>query len=139
MERAEALRALGEQVRRSDLAMAEAHYREAIALFRGCDAPLRLAHTIRHLGDVLMQAGAWADADACLGEALALYRSNPSAGRLDVANAIRSRALLEEHLGRRGEAVALWTEARDLYELEGIAEGVKEARRHADRERPGAG
>src|ERR1700751_6138903 len=33
------------------------HYREAVALLRNGSSPLRFAHTIRHLGDILREEG----------------------------------------------------------------------------------
>jgi hypothetical protein len=52
---------------------------------------------------------------------------------LDLANAVRPFAALKTATGQRTEARALWTEAGDLYQLEGIALGVEECRREADR------
>src|SRR5262249_48646338 len=52
-------------------------YEDAIALYRGSGDVDRLAHTIRHLGDVHQEAGHDALAEPFLREALALYRENP--------------------------------------------------------------
>lgn len=41
-----------------------------------------------------------------------------------------SRAILQEALGRPSEAVALWTEARDLYARMNLQAGVAESTEH---------
>ena len=83
---------------------ARRHYEEAVAALRECGEPFRLAHAIRHLGDVLYDAGRPALAEPHYREALALYRRERNAPRLDLANAIRSLAVLTEHTGNVKEA-----------------------------------
>lgn len=124
LERAIELRCLGEKSRRVDGPAALAHYEEAAEILRDLDEPLLLAHTLRHLGDVYMEAGHLGNnapqfAGCYFTEALAIYRTRPEANPLDLADAIRSLALL------RNDA-ALWTEARDLYALAGISANVQE-------------
>jgi len=133
IDRACVLRELGELARaRHDPGAAQAHYEEAVALLRESDHPLKLAHTIRHLGDVRVELRHWPEAERCFVKALDIYRSHPSPGTLDLANAIRARALLKTETGQREQARALWTEAGELYASEGIAAGVEEWRRRAD-------
>lgn len=102
-------------------------YREAVPLCRRGNDPLALAHTVRHLGDVLRELGDVAGAEPCYAEALALYRAQPSAPVLDVANALRPLAILRETLGEHDEARTLWREARDLYAEAGVEAGVAES------------
>jgi tetratricopeptide (TPR) repeat protein len=124
---AHALRSLGEACRKlHDSAAARAHYEEAVAVCRLLGDPLALAHTVRHLGDVYYQAKELALAEPCYHEALDLYRAHPEAGPLDVANAIRSMALLKSKIGAAREARELWAEARQLYAANEIEAGVTE-------------
>lgn len=122
LARAQELRLRGEAARRRDGAMARLCYEEAVVLLREVDEPLVLAHTIRHLGDVYHEQGRPELAEGCYHEALGLYRSHESGPSLDMANAIRSTAVL-----RWEQARALWEEARDLYTAVGVEAGVKES------------
>ena len=90
---------------------------------------MKLAHTARHPGDVYRENGHSELARPCYEEALALYRAHPEAAPLDVANAIRSMAVLKHDSDERPAARALWIEARELYAAEGIDAGVAECDR----------
>ena len=128
-ERAYVLRELGELARDShDLNVAQAYYEQAVVLLRTSEDRLKFAHTVRHLGDVHAEQQHWPEAERCLVEALEIYRSHPSPIALDVANAISAYAALKTETGQREEARALWAEACELYESEGIAAGVEECR-----------
>jgi tetratricopeptide (TPR) repeat protein len=122
LARAQELRLRGESARRRDAAMARLCYEEAVALFREVEEPLVLAHTIRHLGDVYYEQGRPDLAEPCYHEALGLYRSHEHGLSLDLANAVRSLAVL-----RWEQTRALWEEARGLYTAVGIEAGVKES------------
>jgi tetratricopeptide (TPR) repeat protein len=126
-ELAEVERKLGER----DLALQ--HYQEAVNLLRSQKEPFRLAHTIRHLGDVYHDMGQNELAGPCYREALELYRRNEGASQLDLANAIRSMAVLKEETGASEEAKVLWTEARQLYIAGQIEPGVAESSRRLAR------
>jgi tetratricopeptide (TPR) repeat protein len=131
-DRAHVLRELGELARDNrDLNTARSHYEEAVALLRTSGDRLKFAHTIRHLGDVHMKQQHWPEAGRCYIEALDIYRSHPSPGALDLANAIRSYAAWMTETGRREQARALWAEACGLYQSQGIVAGVEECRRRA--------
>jgi tetratricopeptide (TPR) repeat protein len=67
------------------------------------------------LGDVRRHLGQHQDAKARYEEALGIYRSEPKANPLDVANALRSFAILKEKMGDFDGARAFWREARGLY------------------------
>jgi tetratricopeptide (TPR) repeat protein len=108
-------------------------YEQAIAILRGAADPFRLAHAIRHLGDVHVEAGRAASAEPHYREALSLYRSHPDAPTLDRANAIRSVALFEEQRGRVEEASDLWREAYGLYAELDVQSGVKESAARIER------
>ncbi|HEX3552590.1 MAG TPA: tetratricopeptide repeat protein [Thermoanaerobaculia bacterium] len=124
---AQALRNLGELERRMDGEAARRHYEEAVAILRESVEPLRLAHTVRHLGDVYCEAGCAELAEPCYHEALALYRGHDHTLPIDLANAIRSLAVLKEDAGDIEGARRLWGEARDLYAAVDVAPGVAES------------
>jgi tetratricopeptide (TPR) repeat protein len=113
---ARVVRGLGELERKlGDGEAALRHYEEAVAFYRGLDEPLRFAHTVRHLGDVHHKAGRAHLAEPCYEEALALYRIHPAPPPGDLANAIRSMAVLKDEADDIEQAILLWSEARDLY------------------------
>ena len=116
------LRERGESERRGDGAMARLCYEEAVVLLREFDEPLMLAHTIRHLGDVYLEQGRPDLAEPCYLEALGLYRNHAEDSSLDLANAIRSLAVL-----RWEQARTLWEEARELYINLSVEAGIKES------------
>jgi tetratricopeptide (TPR) repeat protein len=131
-DHAQILRELGELARdRNDRQTAIMHYEQAIALLRVSADELKLAHSIRHLGDIYAEAQNWTEADHCLSEAMGIYRGHPSPHPLDLANAIRSYAVVKAEISPREEARALWVEAGELYDAAGIAAGVEECRRRA--------
>lgn len=101
-------------------------YKIAVALARQGGDPLNIAHRVRHLGDAYHHADWAALAESCYVEALSIYRRHPHTGRLDLANAIRSFAVLKQENGATDEARRLWREARDLYVTVNVPEGVAE-------------
>jgi tetratricopeptide (TPR) repeat protein len=123
-----ALKALG-QIDRDlgDRESALSRYQEAVALCRELGEPRLLAHAVRHEGDIHREAGRTDRAVSCYDEALALYRSDRGTRSVDLANALRSMALLRESLGEGKEAERLWREAQSLYASKGIQTGVEES------------
>jgi tetratricopeptide (TPR) repeat protein len=111
-------------------------YEEAVAICRQVNDPLQLAHTVRHLGDIHQDAGRLDRAEPCYREAMALYRGHRQTAPLDLANTLRPLAILEERLGETKEAIALWTEARDLYSVVNVQQGVAESAAHLRRLAP---
>ncbi len=122
LARARELRKTGEAARRRDGATAQRCYEESVALLRELEEPLLLAHTVRHLGDVYHEEGRSDLAENCYVEALSLYRKHEDRSPLDLANAVRSLAVLPWEQSR-----ALWEEARDLYTAIGVEAGIKES------------
>jgi len=102
-------------------------YEEAVTVARQGDDALALAHTMRHLGDMHRETGRDDLAEPCYREALAIYRSHPETAPLELANAIRPLAIVEERAGRVSEARRLWHEARDLYAAAGVEAGYAES------------
>lgn len=127
-ELARALRSLGEVERKlHDGPAARLHYEEAVSVHRELGDPQAFAHTIRHLGDVYHDSGLPEMALRCYREALEVYRAHPETAPLDLANAIRSMAVLKSELQERDEARLLWEEARGLYQSAGVEAGVTES------------
>ena len=128
-EAAEELIRRGYQARRQGrVSEARQCYGDAVEIYRqNNDEPLRLAHTGRHLADILRGEGAFELARPLYEEALKIYRGHKEASSLDVANAIRGFALLESAIGSKKEATALWQEARKLYESVDVQAGVQES------------
>jgi tetratricopeptide (TPR) repeat protein len=106
------------------------HYQLAVELYRKQDAPLALAHTIRHVADILLEEGNLEPAQRHYEEALAIYCAHEETPALDLANALRGYALLTEKSGKTEEATMLWQRTQALYEQLGIEAGVKEVRSH---------
>ena len=125
---AKALTGLGQierDMERRDLA--RQHYAEALAIYRVERDVLKVAHTARHLGDIHQEAGRLDLAEPCYREALELYRADQRTGPLELANAIRSYAILNEKICNPEEAKQMWEEARSLYAAVNIKEGVAES------------
>lgn len=124
---ARALRALGETERKLRDPAARQHYEEAVARYRLTPDSLGFAHTLRHLGDLYHESGEPALAEPCYREALAVYEKHPTAAPLDMANALRSTAVLQTGLGNCDRARQLWEDARQLYASSGVQAGVAES------------
>ena len=101
-------------------------YARAAALSRESGAPLLQAHALRHLSDLDRAADHLEQALAHAEQAVALYRANGQAASLDMANALRLKALALDGLRRPAPARTAWTAARDLYLDAGVAAGVAE-------------
>lgn len=100
-----------------------------MALYRAEGDPLPIAHTVRHVADILREAGRHKLAEPCYYESLKLYRGEAATAPLDLANAIRGFALLKSNTGEAEAAKALWEEARALYAAVGVEAGVAESDR----------
>ncbi|MES2044771.1 MAG: hypothetical protein V4475_12935 [Pseudomonadota bacterium] len=89
--------------------------RRAVALWRELGDAAPLAHAVRHIADMLVEAGRAGEASEPIAEMLALYRQAGDAPPLDVANALRSAAVHAEAIGDSDSAEAFWLKARQRY------------------------
>ena len=101
-------------------------FEESVAVAREAGDPLRVAHAVRHLGQVNHRLGRLESAGRCYEEAVELYDRSATADPLDHANALRPMAALKEELGEVEEARVLWRRAAGLYRVAGVGEGVRE-------------
>jgi tetratricopeptide (TPR) repeat protein len=125
---AQALTGMGQIARDlNDCSRALCCYEEAVRIHRGLDQPLRLAHTIRHVGDILRGMGRKVEAAPHYVEALELYRGQDETAPLDLANTLRGYALLKGDNGAFAEAMQLWQEAGRLYAQLDVRAGVAES------------
>jgi tetratricopeptide (TPR) repeat protein len=109
---------------------AASHYRTAAVLYRSLNDEINLAHTVRHVADILREMNRAAEAEPFIVEAIGLYRAQQPVPPLHLANSLRVAALLKEQVGNFNEALPLWVEARDLYRAVGVEAGVAESRAH---------
>lgn len=115
---------------RDDPDRARTLFAESVVVARELDDPLRLAHAVRHLGQVNHRLGRLESAARCYEEAVDLYDQAGTAHALDHANAIRPMAMLKEELGDVEGARRLWRTAAKLYRSAGVEEGVRECEAH---------
>jgi tetratricopeptide (TPR) repeat protein len=115
---------------RKNVGAALMHYQLAVELFRKLDSPLTLAHTIRHVADILLDEGKLEPAQRHYEEALSIYCAHEETPPLDLANTLRGYALLKEGSRKTEEATMLWKQTQALYEQLGIEPGVTECRSH---------
>ena len=113
-----------------DLDKALTLFEKSVAVAREASDPLRLAHAVRHLGQVNHRLGRLESAGRCHEEALDLYDRAGTVHPLDHANALRPMAALKEDIGEVEEARLLWRRAAKLYRSAGVDEGVRECEAH---------
>lgn len=106
------------------------HYRTAADIYRNQNSPLQLAHSDRHLADILRELDRADEAESLIAEAIEIYRAQQPPTLLNLANALRVAALSSEQLLRFDRALRLWTEARDLYIQLGVESGAAESQVH---------
>src|ERR1041385_2959167 len=105
-------------------------YKQLVAERRISDEPLKLAHAIRHLGDAYYYAGEIKLSEPYYVEALSIYRGHDNPRTLDLANAVRSFAVIKAELGADDEAIDPWQEAHDLYRSVNVLAGVAGSAAH---------
>ena len=113
-----------------DLAAARSRYAAAAKIYRDQNDLLAYAHTIRHVADIYQQESNFGEAKPLYEESIELYRSNLSTKILDLANALRPYALLNESQGNLELTKKVWAEARQLYSSLRVEPGVSECDEH---------
>jgi hypothetical protein len=108
-------------------ARALSHYEEAVRISRVLEQRLRLAHTIRHVGDILRGKGCKLDSAPHSLEDLKLYRGHDETALLDLANTLGGYALLKPDHGAFADAMQLWQEAGRLCAQLDLQAGVAES------------
>jgi len=98
----------------------------AAAVSREGGAPRLQAHALRHLSDLDREADHLEQALAHAEQAAALYSANGQEASLDMANALRLKALALDSLRRAEPAQAVWRAARDLFAGADVEAGVAE-------------
>ncbi len=83
------MRAAGEARTAGRTAEARNGYDKAAGLAREAREHMLLAHALRHVSELDRESGEPAAAWNAGSEAVALYRADPQASRLDLANALR--------------------------------------------------
>ena len=112
-------------------------FEEAVAVARETGDTLRLAHAVRHLGQVNHCLGELESAERRYGEALDLYQQAGDAHPLDHANALRPMAALRQELGDADGARLMWRRASELYRTAGVEEGAHECEARLSEPGPG--
>lgn len=113
-----------------DLVAARSCYAAAAKIYRDQKDVLAYAHTIRHVADIYVQESNWGEAKPLYEESIELYRSDLNTKILDLANALRPYALLNEAQGELQLASKLWEEARQLYNSLRVEPGISESDEH---------
>jgi tetratricopeptide (TPR) repeat protein len=101
-------------------------YKKAATIYRDRGDALKLAHTLRHLGDIHQDSKRPTESEPLFREALQIYRAHPETPLLELANALRPLALLQHDAGNVEEADQLWEEAKNLYAQVNVLPGVVE-------------
>ncbi len=100
--------------------------RQSIAYYNQSKDRNKIAHSVRHLADLLFRKEEFAEAKLNYGNSITIYRElNASKG--DLANALRGYAILLEKLREEEEAIRVWQEVRELYDSINLKGGVEEA------------
>lgn len=107
---------------------AEDHYRQATEMFRILRDPLRTAHNMLHLADILRETGRPAEAAPLYSESIEFYRQSGEYP-LQLANALRGLALLQGDQKDFAGSIQSWAEAKALYQMVNVDAGVAESRK----------
>jgi tetratricopeptide (TPR) repeat protein len=108
---------------------AQHHYANAALLYREIGPPQRLASTLGHEADLLLQMNQAREAEPLYLEAEKYYRQNGEESALELANTLRGLARAKEATGELQAAASLWREACAIYARRGVTEPAAECER----------
>ncbi|MEM6633228.1 MAG: hypothetical protein AAF694_26390 [Bacteroidota bacterium] len=112
---------------RQNLEEALAFSNESVAQYTQAKNLDRLAHAIRHRGDIQSELGRLDSSERDYLSALGVYKKDLNVYNGDLANALRSYALLLEKRKLYGRALRIWKEVKDIYVAYQISPGIAEA------------
>lgn len=101
--------------------------RRSLSYYQRTHNPDRIAHSTRHLADLLRQLDEDEESERCYRKAIGIYRDDPGQQAANLANALRGLALVLEKRRNIEEAINAWREAKSLYKSLRITSGVDEA------------
>jgi len=113
-----------------DAAEAAKCYGQAAETARLAGLPAELAFCLRHLAQALLETDRAQDALDAAMDASQIYDESEPVRGMNYANTARLIALAREGLGQTTEAQSSWVEARAIYEIHGVEEGVAECDAH---------
>lgn len=100
--------------------------RKSRDLYQASGDQLLVAHSVRHIADILSSLGNTLKALENYGEALEIYRLHPECDKQSLANTLRPYGLLLLKMKDDKMAKAFLLEAKALYEETGTPAGVEE-------------
>ncbi len=103
------------------------HNERAIESYTASGNSDRIAHSIRHLGDLYLRLNKLTEAESNYERAVSLYSDSQDTNPNDLANCLRGYALLLEKLNKNDKAVSIWKSTGQLYQICGLSDGQQEA------------
>lgn len=110
-------------------------YKQMESIYITLDDHVRQLHTLRHIGSTFHALGELECAEKCLIQVIDAYGKD-SPNDLESANAVRIYALVIEESGKNDVAIKYWEQARSLYNVAGIKEGIMECEAHLKKLKP---
>ena len=105
-------------------------FHEAAEKARFLDLAGELAYTLRHAASSLLEIDETHRALDAAEEAASIYDRLETMRGVNYAHAVRLVALAKGRLGMEAQAVAHWAEARQIFNLHGMASSVEECDAH---------
>lgn len=110
-----------------------AYCRQSVESYHQAGNQDKIAHSTRHLADLHRNLGEIGESERNYRIAIDIYRASRETTNGNLANALRGFALVLEAQGKTTEAIAVWSETRDLYQSCHLPIGVEEAQGHLDK------
>lgn len=87
----------------------------------------KVAHSTRHIADLERYLGSYTNAEQYYREAIHIYKNISSTSKGDLANALRGFGILLLKCNKNEEAITIWKETKELYQVCNLQAGVDEA------------